>query len=108
MCWEEEVLKELRGIRRGMEGIERELRLLRVKGLRVTEREEVESDRLESEGEEKKTEDEVGSAREEKDKIERKRKCAVRGEEQGPRIHRGRWKRNERARKGRRVQRSRW
>ncbi|KMQ85345.1 hypothetical protein RF55_16170 [Lasius niger] len=95
MGWEEQILKELKGIRRGMEGVERELRLLRMRGLRVTEKVEEESnreeeegevkglrvrgmrvtewkeeenDRLEGEGEEKKTEDEVEVARGKKEK----------------------------------------
>ncbi|KMQ90348.1 hypothetical protein RF55_9909 [Lasius niger] len=66
MGWEEEILRELKGIRRGMERVERELRLLRMRGLRVTEKIEEESDRLESEGKEKKAVDEVEREEEER------------------------------------------
>ncbi|KMQ85260.1 hypothetical protein RF55_16289 [Lasius niger] len=63
------------------EEIAKELRWTRKKGLRIMEREEDESDKMQSEEEEETTEDETEDAEEEKEEKEKKREDATRKEE---------------------------
>ncbi|KMQ90931.1 hypothetical protein RF55_9263 [Lasius niger] len=85
MGWEEEWLRELRGIRegmrgieKGMRGIERELRLLRERGWRARGGEEKEDDRLESEREEETSVEEIADTERENEEMKRMNEGAER------------------------------
>ncbi|CAL1672175.1 unnamed protein product [Lasius platythorax] len=85
MGWEEEWLRELRGIKegmrgieKGMRGIERELRLLRERGWRARGGEEKEDDRLESEREEETSVEEIADAERENEEMKRMNEGAER------------------------------